>query len=217
MENGAQPPDEAGPGASPGSEQVAAWLRAHPSFLAERPELYRLLTPPRRIHGEGLADHMAAMIQAERTATQDLAASARAEDGFVRRTQQAVLALIAAADPAEAVAHEWPALLGLEHCTLADEGIPASHRQHLPAGTVRTLLPSGRDTLLRDHPTDASLLHGEAAALICRDALARIPMPAGPPLMLVLGAREASALPRSGAGPQLRFLAAALAARLQAA
>ncbi|EHM00229.1 hypothetical protein HMPREF9946_02715 [Acetobacteraceae bacterium AT-5844] len=205
MENGAPPTDEA--------DKVAAWLRANPSFLAERPELYRLLTPPRRIHGEGLADHMAAMIAAERAATQNLAASARAEDGFVRRTQQAVLALIAATDPAEAVSHEWPALLGLEHCTLADEGLPSPHRQRLPTGTVEALLPSGRETLLRDHPTDAPLLHGEAAALITRDALARLPMN-GTPTVLVLGAREASALPRSGAGPQLRFLAAALAARL---
>jgi hypothetical protein len=216
MPSGAQPPDGADPGASPGSDQVAAWLRANPSFLAERPELYRLLTPPRRIHGEGLADHMAAMIQAERTATQNLAASARAEDGFVRRTQQAVLALIVAEDAAEAVSHEWPALLGLEHCALADEGIPAPHRQQVPAGTVQALLPNGRDTLLRDNPADATLLHGEAAALIARDALARVALPTGAPLMLVLGAREASALPRSGAGPQLRFLAAALAARLQA-
>jgi uncharacterized protein YigA (DUF484 family) len=206
MEHGASPSDEA--------DKVAAWLRANPSFLAERPELYRLLTPPRRIHGEGLADHMAAMITAERAATQDLAASARAEDGFVHRTQLAVLALISATDPAEAVSHEWPSLLGLEHCTLADEGVPAQHRQRLPAGTVRALLPPGRETVLRDHPADAPLLHGEAAALITRDALARVPLH-GPPTLLVLGAREASALPRSGAGPQLRFLAAALAARLQ--
>ncbi len=198
------------------AEEVAAWLRANPSFLTERPELYRLLTPPRRFHGEEMADHMAAMIAAERAATQSLAASARAEDGFVRRTQQAVLALIAAADPAEAVSHEWPALLGLEHCTLADEGLPAPHRQRLPAGTVEALLPAGRETLLRDHPTDAPLLHGEAAALITRDALARLPLD-GTPTVLVLGAREPHALPRSGAGPQLRFLAAALAARLHQA
>jgi uncharacterized protein YigA (DUF484 family) len=196
----------------PGAEQVAAWLRANPGFLAERPELYRLLTPPRRIHGEGLADHMAAMIAAERAATQDFAATARAEDSFVHRAQQAVLALIAAPDAAEAVAHEWPVLLGLDHCALADEGTPARHRIALPAGTVARLLPPGRDTALRDLPPDASLLHGEAAALIARDALARLPLP-GAPLLLVLGARAEAALPRS-ATATLRFLAAVLAARL---
>jgi uncharacterized protein YigA (DUF484 family) len=195
------------------ADAIAAWLRANPSFLAERPDLYRLLTPPRRVHGEGLADHMAAMIDQERAANRDLAASARAEDGFVHRAQRAVVALIGAADPAEAVSQEWPALLGLDHCTLADEGTPAPNRVRLPAGTVEALLPTGRDTLLRDAPGDAALLHGEAAALIARDALARLPLP-GAPAMLVLGARQAGALPRGGGATPLRFLAAALAAAL---
>jgi len=195
-----------------GAEQVAAWLRANPDFLAERPELYRLLTPPRRIHGEELADHMAAMIAAERAATQDIAASMRAGGGFAYRAQQAVLALIAAPDAAEAVVQEWPALLGLDHCTLADEGTAARHRLTLPAGTIARLLPAGRDTALRDTPDDTPLLHGEAAPLVARDALARLPLP-GPPAMVVLGARDAAALPGNAAA-SLRFLAGALAARL---
>ncbi len=54
------------------SDLVAAFLRAHPAWLAEHPELYRLLAPPRRVHGEALADHMAAMLRAERAhATRD--------------------------------------------------------------------------------------------------------------------------------------------------
>jgi uncharacterized protein YigA (DUF484 family) len=197
-----------------GADHIAAWLRANPSFLAERPDLYRLLTPPRRIHGEGLTDHMAAMLDAERAANRDLAATVRAEDSFVHRAQRAVVALIAAPDAAEAVFHEWPALLALDHCVLACEGIPAAHRISLPPGTVDALLPAGRETLLRDNPPDAALLHGEAAALITRDALARLPLP-GAPAMLVLGARQAGALPPGGAAPPLRFLAAALAAALR--
>jgi uncharacterized protein YigA (DUF484 family) len=202
-----------GDGVAPEADRVAAWLRANPAFLAERPDLYRLLTPPRRIHGEVLADHMAAMIAAERNATQHLAASARAEDGFVRRVHQAVLALMVTADPAEAVAQEWPALLGLDHCALAGEGTPAPHWRVLPPGLMAGLLPAGRDTLLRDQPAESTLLHGEAAALIACDALVRLPLP-GPPAMLVLGARDTAALPRSGVAPPLRFLAAALAASL---
>ena len=34
------------------AEQVADFLRAHPHFLAESPELYRMLAPPARVHGE---------------------------------------------------------------------------------------------------------------------------------------------------------------------
>ena len=47
-------------------EAVATFLTAHPRFLTERPALYRVLAPPRRVHGEVMADHMAEMVRAER-------------------------------------------------------------------------------------------------------------------------------------------------------
>jgi hypothetical protein len=59
------------------SGAVAAFLRAHPGFLAENVELYRVLTPPERVHGEVLADHMAAMVRAERA--QSVALAERAD------------------------------------------------------------------------------------------------------------------------------------------
>jgi len=194
-------------------EEVAAWLRAHPGFLAARPDLYRVLAPPRRVHGEGLADHMEAMLGAERAAAREMAAAARESCGFAARVQEAVLALIGSRDPAETVRHEWPALLGLEHCVLAAEGVHAAHRLALPAGIVARLLPAGRDALVRPIPTEQALLHAEAAPLICHDALARVPLP-GHPALLVLGARDAAALPSRGAVTQLLFLARALAVAL---
>ncbi|WP_159999451.1 hypothetical protein [Roseomonas sp. 18066] len=194
-------------------DTVAAWLREHPDFLAGQPELYRMLSPPRRIHGEGLADHMAAMLAAERAASRDLADTARESDGFAARTRAAVLALIPSHDPAETVRQEWPDLLGLAHCAIADEGTPAHHRLTLPPGSVASLLPAGREALLRTAPTELALLHAEAAPLVCCDALALLPLP-GPPALLVLGARLARDLPARGATPHLQFLAHALAAAL---
>ena len=44
------------------SAAVAAFLRANPGWLSANPELYSTLEPPRRLHGEPLADHMAAML-----------------------------------------------------------------------------------------------------------------------------------------------------------
>ncbi|MDJ0386562.1 DUF484 family protein [Roseomonas sp. E05] len=195
-------------------EDIAAWLRAHPGFLASRPDLYRMLTPPRRVHGEELADHMAAMLSAERAATRSLAEAAREGDGFAARTHDAVLALIASRDPLETISHEWPALLGLEHCALAAEGVPAAQRLALPPGSVARLLPTGRDTMVRASPTELALLHAEAAGLVCRDALARVPL-AEAPALLVLGARHAAALPSRGAAPHLLFLARAVATALE--
>ena len=40
----------------PSPAAVEAFLRANPGFLAERPGLYRALSPPERVHGEALAD-----------------------------------------------------------------------------------------------------------------------------------------------------------------
>lgn len=195
-------------------ERIAAWLRDHPHFLSDRPELYRQMAPPRRVHGEVLTDHMAAMLRAERAASIALAEATRAGEGFSARSRRAILALIASRNPAETVAQEWPALLGLEQCCLADEGVPAPHRRSLPPGTVARLLPPGRDAMVRESLTEAELLHAEAAPLVQCDALARLPLAGAAPAMLVLGARTAAALPRLGAGPRLAFLAQALAVAL---
>ena len=45
---------------------VEGFLRANPAWLAEHPELYRVLEPPVRVHGDGVTDHMAAMLQVQR-------------------------------------------------------------------------------------------------------------------------------------------------------
>ena len=45
---------------------VEAFLRANPAWLAEHPELYGVLEPPARLHGDGVADHMAAMLRIQR-------------------------------------------------------------------------------------------------------------------------------------------------------
>ena len=55
---------------------VAAFLREHPAWLSEHPELYRVLAPPERVHGDGLADHMAAMLRAAREDAAEMAARA---------------------------------------------------------------------------------------------------------------------------------------------
>lgn len=207
------------PGA-PSPDQVAAWLRAHPSFLAERPDLYASLTPPRRVHGEVLADHMAAMVDAARRQARGLAeematysAEERAENNLSARAQEAVLALIPAPDAVECALMDWPRLLGVEHVALCAEGTPPEPIRRIEDGALARLLPAGRDAWVRPFVTDAAALHGEVAPLITRDALARLRLPARD-ILLVLGAREAEALPPRGAGQALDFLARALAAAI---
>ncbi len=197
------------------AERVAAWLARRPRFLAERPSLFRALEPPRRVHGERLADHMAAMLAAERRAVLDAARAARGAGALMGRVQRAVLALVGAPrDPAGSVAAAWPALLGLESVALLREGAPSRHWRDLAPGATRRLLPPGHDRRLRearDVPAaELATLHGEAAALVSREALLRLPGRR----LLVLGARDPALLPRRGSGAALGFLAAAAAAAL---
>jgi uncharacterized protein YigA (DUF484 family) len=117
------------PPRGPTAEQVAAWLRDNPGFLAERPELYHELTPPKRAFGTGVADHMAAMVDAARKQARGLAEEMaafttedRAEAGLVARVQDAVVAMIAAEDVVDCALNEWPSLLGLDSVTIAAEG-----------------------------------------------------------------------------------------------
>jgi hypothetical protein len=209
--------DPAAAGEPVDAEAVAAFLRAHPRFLAERPELYHTLAPPVRVHGEVLADHMAAMVRSGRAHAAAMAeradgvlAAGRAAAGMTARVHEAVLALIGAEDVAECVAIAFPALLAVDSAALCLEA-PLPGARKLPPGTVARLL-DGRAVAHRSDADDTGLLHGEAAALARHDALVRIP--GEPAALLALSAREHWTLdPAQGAGA-LAFLGRALAAAL---
>lgn len=201
------------------AEEVSAFLRAHPAFLAERPELYRVLAPPQRVHGEHLADHMAAMIRAERAYSAHVASRAdgmvtagRAAAGLTERVQQAVVALIRSPDPIEFVSVELPGLLGLDAASLCLECDWPGTRE-LPDGAVARLL-GGREVLFRQVPTETRLLHGEAAGLARHDALVQVRLSGGDGL-LALASRDRRRLnPEQGAA-SLAFLGQSLAAALE--
>jgi uncharacterized protein YigA (DUF484 family) len=205
----------------PTSEAVIAFLQANPEFLAERPDLFRALSPPKRIHGERLADHMVAMLQAERRRVRSLEAevdaavtAGRAGHGLTIRVRLAVLALMRAQDVVETVNQELPALLGIESCTLLAEAPDRRGIPRLPRGMVTRLLGPGRDALVRPTLSDAELLHQEAASLVARDALVRVPVWTGKPTMMALGARDPQTLPTRQATATLAFLGRAVAAAL---
>ncbi len=199
-------------------EEMEDWLRANPAFLAQRPELYLALEPPQRVHGDRMADHMAAMLAAARTHVREVDAEAAAQQrapnqGFAARTADAVLALLRAPDALECVAREWPSVLGVDACHVGCETMQRKHVVRLPAGTLSQLLPPGRDAVVRSAPMQVEPLHKEASAGIRRDALARVPAPGGQPMLLAIGARDAEMLPAS-AVESIAFLGRAVGAAL---
>jgi len=200
------------------ADDVAAWLRANPHFLAERPELYRVLAPPQRVHGEAMADHMAALLRAERAHSTAMAeradgllAARRAAAGLAARVQEAVLALIRADDPVECIGAELPTLLAVDAVSLCIEA-PVQGARSVPEGTVGATL-GPRAVVLRSDAPDAPLLHGEATRLAHHEALVRVPGE-GPDAMLALVARDANVLDPVQGTAALAFLGRAVAAAL---
>lgn len=204
--------------------EVTAFLRRNPGFLADHPALYATLAPPARVHGEALADHMAAMLRAARAEARAMGAQAdgvvaasRAAAGMAARVQEAVLALIGAADTGECITAELPGLLGLDAATFCVEAPatpinPPTGAKLLAAGSVARLLGS-KDVVFRIAPRDAGMLHGEAVRLAAQDALVRVPLP-GPPALLALAAREAVALHAGQGTAALAFLGRAVSAAM---
>jgi uncharacterized protein YigA (DUF484 family) len=200
------------------AESVARYLRANPSFLAERPELYRVLEPPARVHGETMADHMAAMLRAERTHARDMQGQAfsvlqagRAAAGIAERIQAAVIALLAAGDLCECVADVLPGVLGVDAAALCCEGF-APRWRILPPGAVRVLM-RGRPVLFRDHPSDAALLHAEAALLAERDVLVKLDFRR--PALLAVVSRDPGTLPGAQSSQAFAFLGSVISALLR--
>ena len=190
---------------------VEAFLRANPTWLANRPDLYSVLEPPVRLHGDGVADHMAAMLRVQRERADGLLAAGRATAGLAGRVQDAVLALLRSPDPADCVSGEMPGILALDAAHLCIEAEHPGARL-LPPGCIARLL-NGRQVIFRDAPADARLFHAEAAGLARHDALVRVPGE-GPAAVLALLARDRHMLdPAQGTGP-LAFLGRAVAAAL---
>jgi uncharacterized protein YigA (DUF484 family) len=198
--------------------EVEAFLRANPSWLADNPDLYRVLVPPSRVHGEPLADHMTAMVQAARARAtamaeraDDVLAAGRAAAELAVRVQESVLALLRATDKMDCLTGEMPGILSVDAIHLCVEALLPGVRP-LPQGMVAQLL-GGRQVLFRDTVTEARRLHAEAAGLAGHDVLVLVPG-AGPPALLALLARDGLMLdPARGAGA-LTFLGRAVAAAL---
>ena len=211
----------------PDADEVAfveAFLHAHPGFLADRPALYRALTPPRRVHGERLADHMAAMLAAERersaelrNRTEALLAAARINAVIQSRAQRAVLAVMAArgtADALDIIVQDWPALLGVDVVAVCAEARALPLARPLPRGFVARAIPPGTPVALRPQSFETETLYGEAAPLVASDALARLPLPRGGEALLACGVRDAGAYEPGQGTDVLAFLAAVAAVAL---
>ena len=98
-------PEDAGarPDEAPAPEAVAEYLRRHPEFLIDRPDLIAVLTPPTYHQGEGVVDLQRFMLESLRAELEALKSredrlldAAEQRDVSQSRVQEAALALLQA-------------------------------------------------------------------------------------------------------------------------
>lgn len=208
--------------ALPSADQVAAYLRAHPDFLRDNPEIAAEVLPGRDL-GDGITDlqaHTLRALRAEldtmRSGAEELIFNARNNMSTQNSTHAAVLAVLAA-DSFEvfvrAVTDDLPPLLQVDLVMLCFEpGLPkgaAVYVQELQAGAVDRLLGPGKATRLRPVVGEEPALYGSGDGLVASDALVRLPLGDDlPPALMALGSRHADTFHDGQATELLSFLAA---------
>jgi len=208
----AGPPPEAGGAAAEARElapeAVVGYLRRHPDFLNEHPELLTVLTPPAMRRGEGVLDMQQFMLQRlreelarARTAHRTLIATSRSNLASQSRVHAAVLAIIAATSfeqLIQVVTTDLAVLLdvdvvtiGVESAASAQPRLPLHGIQMLRRGTVDGLLGGERDALLRADMPGEPALFGGGAGLVRSQALLRLAVSEHAPTgLLCIGARK---------------------------
>ncbi|GAB4360370.1 MAG: DUF484 family protein [Kiloniellaceae bacterium] len=202
------------------ADQVEAYLRRHPEFLAERPELLDVLTPPARPRGDGVVDLQQVMVERLRhklnDVTQlrdDLVATGRSNLAIQARVHEAILALLRARsfeEFVETITTDLAVILDLDVVTIGVEQAadgaawkPVAGVYCLKAGTIDALLGRAGSMLLREDVAGDPAIFDAAAGLVRSDALIRLGIGKNaPPALLALGSRQTGAF-HAGQGTEL--------------
>lgn len=210
------------------ASEVVAFLRQHPGFLADHPELLQILTPPMRERGAGVVDmqhFMLQRLQAEvarlKNQQRALVSTSRANLASQARVHQAVLALLAAPSfehLIQIVTTDLGVLLDADVVMLAVEskacgrsGLPVRGVQLLERGTVAELFGADRSVLLQPDCEGDPILFGSGAGLVRSAALLRLSVsPCAPPGLLAIGARKVGKFHPGQGTELLGFLARSL-------
>lgn len=209
------------------ASDVAAYLRAHPDFLTEHPDLLEVLTPPARRNGDGVIDMQHFMLERLRKEVDrlrsyhnELISTTRANQAIQTRIHAAVVAIIAA-DSFERLIHlvtnELAELLDVDAVTLGIETNGASPTPStrgvrlLPPGTVDELLGKGQVARLVSDTVGEQVVFGVQAETIRSSAVVRLKASSNAPEGLIaFGSSQADGFHEEQSTELLFFLAQVL-------
>lgn len=214
--------------------EVAAYLRKHPDFLLEHPDLLAVLTPPKQQRGDAVLDMQYFMLQRLKADVarlkgqqRALIATSRSNLSSQARVHAAVLAIISATSfeqLLQVVTTDLAAMLDVDVVTIGVESpagnhvrMPLSGIQLLRPGTVDALLGPDRDVLLRADVEGDPGLFGSGAGLVRSAAFLRINVAEHAPMgLLCIGTRKPEKFHPGQGTELLGFLARALETTLGA-
>lgn len=226
---------------TPTRTEVAEYLRQHPNFLIENPDLLDALIPPERNHGRGVVDFQFYAIDHLRTATQKLKArfqrlitSAQDNLSVQHQVHQAALGLVRARTAEqllEVITIDLSRLFAVDVVRLAlesdvaglyDTYYPEQHYSGIcfvPSGIVRAALLKDHVRLISDTqlepPIGFEMIFADCSSLVRSAALLRLDLEkSGKTALLAFGVRHTDHFEPQQADDLLRFLAQILSARL---
>ena len=208
------------PGQPISADQVAAYLRRHPEFLADNPDLLDSQKPPARARGKGIVDLQQFQVQRLRDELGDLTSlrdelisAGRSNLSTQSRVHQAVLAILNARsfeEFVETITTDMAAILDLDVVTIGVEKTeeggawrPMAGVYCLEAGDIDERLGPSANILLREEVEGDPTIFDGAAGLVRSDALIRLKISdTTPPALLALGSRQSAAF-HAGQGTEL--------------
>lgn len=202
------------------SAAVADYLRRHPEFLVDHPDLLDILTPPAQRRGDGVVDMQRYMVQrlqgelaAIKTQQAELIAASRANLATQNRIHAAVVALLGATTLEhliEIITTDFAIHLEVDVVALAFEALdrvaPSSSARFLkllPKGRIDRLMAGGRDILLLADAPGEEELFGGMATLVRSQALVRLNLRREAPTGLIAFGARAPDRFHSGQGTEM--------------
>lgn len=186
-------------------EQVVAYLREHPNFLLDHPDLLGKLAPPSRFNGGPVVDlqqHVISRLREEmdhlRGCAEHLITTSRSNMSTQTRTHEAALAIMEAGSMgglARVVAEDLPTLLDVDIATIGfeeggDKPLPVIPGiQTFPHGLQEEILGAG-DVMLRSSTVGDPVIFGDGASLVASYALVRLSPKELPVGLMAMGSRN---------------------------
>jgi len=214
--------------AGPTSDEVEQYLRDHPDFLVDHPNLIHLLVPPDAQRGDGIVDMQRFMLERVRgdltklqTQQNEILATSRSNLTSQGRIHASILRMLEARtleELIEIITTDTAAHLDVDTVALAFEALdrlpPGGNRSTLKIfarGQIDRLMGSGKDIVLSPDVTANPALFGGAATLIRSQVLLRLQLRRDAPLgLLAFGSRTVGKFHPGQGTELLSFLAKAV-------